>query len=106
MSAKDRMRTSPSDLGAILAGAFMGWAAAGREKPQGVRLADVFILGPLMVYVAATAARPTEGPAERASWEPATAALVAAGAATITYNGRNYLRLRGRAEPTSYMGPG
>jgi hypothetical protein len=105
------MNPDPSNLGAILAGAFIGWAAAGREKPQGVRLADVFVLGPLMVYVAATAARPTEGrvglfPGDRASWEPATAALVAAGAATITYNGRNYLRLRGRAEPTSYMGPG
>ena len=33
-------------------------------------------------------------------------ALAAAGAATITYNGRNYLRLQGRAEPTSYIGPG
>lgn len=85
------------ELGIVLAGAAAGWLAAGREKPQPIRLADVLLLGPLMIYVATTPDQPPEA---------AFDALLAAGAATVTFNGRNYLRLRGRAEPTSYMGPG
>ena len=91
------MTPSPSDLGVLAAGAAVGWAAAGREKPQGIRALDVWALGPLMIYVAAR---------QGGTSNLARIALAAAGAATITYNGRNYLRLQGRAEPTSYIGPG
>lgn len=81
------MTTPAYDIGAILTGAVVGWAAAGRPKAQAVRLVDVWLLGPLMVYVAATADEPDDG-----LQELARQTLTAAGAATITYNGRNYLR--------------
>ena len=67
----------------MAAGALAGWLAADRAKGQRVRLLDVFALGPFMVY-ASRSARP--------AW--AGALLAAAGAATVTYNGRNYLRGR------------
>lgn len=91
----------PAEFLALAAGAAVGWAAAGREKPQGVRLVDVLLLGPLMVYVATII-----DDAEELELSIPLTALTAAGAATITYNARNYRRLQGRAEPTSYMGPG
>lgn len=87
---------TPAELAALAAGGALGWAAGGRRKAQAVRLVDVWLLGPLMVYVAATSDEP-DGGAE----ELARAALVVAGAATITYNGRNYLR-----ERNPYLGPG
>ncbi len=68
----------------ILAGALVGWIFAGRRgsKGQGVRLMDVFILGPLM--------------AQAGLWESrdkpwAQALMRAAAGATVTYNLRNYL---------------
>lgn len=51
-------------------------------KSQAVRLVDVFLLGPFMVWYAA---RSTGAP------EWARAALTLAGVLTVTYNGRNYL---------------
>jgi len=50
-------------------------------KPQLIRLADVLVLGPFMMYSGA-----------RKSTLPAffRAGLVAAGALTVIYNGRNY----------------
>jgi len=73
----------------ILAGAVIGWIFAGRRgtKGQGVRLMDVFILGPLM--------------AQAGLWESrdkpwAQALMRAAAGATVTYNLRNYLTTRGR----------
>ena len=73
----------------ILAGAVVGWIMAGRRgtKGQGVRLMDVFILGPLM--------------AQAGLWESrdkpwAQALMRAAAGATVTYNLRNYLTTRGR----------
>ncbi len=65
---------------AELAGAVVGWFAATGSKTQAVRLVDVFALGPLMVYVGRTGVR--------------SPLLAAAGAATMAYNGRNYLRGR------------
>lgn len=79
------MNLSPSDLGVLAAGAAVGWAAAGQPKAQGIRALDVWALGPLMIYVAAR---------EGGTSDLARMALAAAGAATITYNGRNYLRLQ------------
>jgi hypothetical protein len=68
----------------IMAGAVIGWIFAGRRgtKGQGVRLMDVFILGPLM--------------AQAGLWESrdkpwAQALMRAAAGATVTYNLRNYL---------------
>lgn len=72
------------ELAALATGALVGWAYAGLPKAQAVRLLDVWALGPLMVYVAlADAGEPLP-----------RLALLAAGAATVTYNGRNYLRAR------------
>lgn len=51
-------------------------------KAQSVRLVDVFVLGPLMVWYAGA----SRGP------EWARAALGVAGLLTIAYNGANYLR--------------
>ena len=79
------MTPNPSDLGVLAAGALVGWAAAGQPKAQGVRALDVWFLGPLMIYVAAR---------QGGKSDVARIALAAAGAATITYNGRNYLRLQ------------
>lgn len=71
-------------LAVLLAGAAAGWVTARGEKSQRVRLTDIVALGPLMVYVGTRRVVPME----------ARRALVFAGAATITYNGRNYLQKR------------
>ena len=63
-----------------LLGGVVGWAAAGRPKAQGIRLLDAWVLGPIMIYAAG-----------RCADAGLRTALTAAGAATITYNGRNYL---------------
>lgn len=87
------------ELAALATGALAGWASAGLPKAQGVRLLDVWALGPLMVYVALQAADAGELP---------RLALLAAGAATVTYNGRNYLRARAsqrwEADPIAPLG--
>ncbi len=69
---------------AVLAGALIG-ALSTRGKTQNVRLVDVFALGPFMVWAASTRRR-----------LPLTARLVlaASGAATIVFNGRNWLEVR------------
>lgn len=51
-------------------------------KSQGVRLVDVLVLGPFMVWVAS---RATTVP----DW--ARAVLAVSGVLTVTYNGYNYL---------------
>lgn len=71
--------------GALIVGALVGWQAASTPKAQGVRLLDVWVLGPVMVLAAAGCAS-----------AGLRTALTAAGAATIAYNGRNYLRIEGR----------
>ncbi len=83
----------------ILAGAAVGWVASCRPKARGVRLVDVWVLGPLMIYAATREERrpgvtlwSLEGPEDQAA-HFARMALAAAGAATITYNGRNLLCL-------------
>lgn len=62
--------------------------AAPHGKSQEVRLLDVFVLGPFMVWAGAQGRLP--------SW--ANAALVASGVATIAYNGKNYLEIK-RSSP-------
>jgi hypothetical protein len=52
------------------------------DKSQGVRLVDVLVLGPFMVWA---------GMQGRLRPDWANAALVVSGVATIFYNGRNYL---------------
>lgn len=56
------------------------------DKSQAVRLIDVFVLGPFMMWFGA-----------RAQGLPrwAKGAMIVSGAATIAYNGRNYLAKRG-----------
>lgn len=51
-------------------------------KPQDLRLVDVFVLGPFMVWVGLRAQTVPQ-------W--ARAGMIAAGVATTVYNGRNYL---------------
>lgn len=77
---------NPEVVAVLLAGAAAGWVTAGGDKSQAIRLVDVLALGPLMIYVGMRDGLPYE----------ARRALVFAGAATITYNGRNYLaKVRG-----------
>ena len=54
-------------------------------KSQAVRLLDVFVLGPGMIY-----ASKFKGPPDWIRF-----ALLVTGIATIIYNGRNYLRIKG-----------
>jgi len=51
-------------------------------KPQAVRLADVFFIGPFMIYAAN---KKNLSKADRAT-------LVGLGIATILYNGYNYIK--------------
>lgn len=51
-------------------------------KPQSVRLADVFFIGPFMIYAA--------GKSKLSKTDRAT--LVGLGIATILYNGYNYIK--------------
>jgi hypothetical protein len=51
-------------------------------KPQNIRLADVFVLGPLSIWFGVKAE-------EMPTW--ARAAMIAYGVGTIAYNGKNYL---------------
>ena len=78
--------------GAILAGGLLGWWIAQRQgKTQQIRVLDTFALGPFMMYMATK----VDGP-------PGTRfALAFAGAATVTFNGRNYLRIRGEGNANS-----
>lgn len=66
-----------------------------RGKSQSVRLLDVFVLGPFMVYYAAT----TE---EQPDWM--RAALAFSGLATSVYNGANYLRIKRQHARTKTSG--
>lgn len=68
----------------VIAGAITGWVTSTGVKSQAVRMVDVYALGPLMIYAAAS----------RNPRLVARQALAFTGASTITYNARNYLRLR------------
>lgn len=57
-------------------------------KTQTIRLADVFFVGPVMIYGGLKLARETEN-------RLLGNVLALLGAATIVYNGRNYLKLQG-----------
>ena len=78
---------------AVALGSLLGWIAkrtdtgivCGLRKTQDVRILDVVALGPFMVYMSTKVEAPPG-----ARW-----ILAFAGAATITYNGRNFLELRG-----------
>ncbi len=54
-------------------------------KSQGVRLVDVLLLGPFMIWAGSKKKLP--------GW--ARAALLAAGVATVLYNLKNYQRIQG-----------
>lgn len=58
------------------------------KKSQMVRLWDVFGLGPAMVYIGITNKIPTYQ----------QILLITAGAATVWYNGKNYLKNRANYE--------
>ncbi len=69
----------------LLAGAALGWIWAGRRgrgKGQGIRLLDVFLIGPLFAQAGLWESRD-------APW--AQALMRVAAGATVTYNLRNYL---------------
>ncbi len=72
---------------AVALGSVLGWVArrADGGKAQEVRVIDVLALGPFMVYMSTKVEAP----------KGARFVLALAGAATITYNGRNFLQLRG-----------
>jgi hypothetical protein len=65
----------------------IGWVSANAEsKTQFVRLLDVFAYGPILIYVALDSTNNVN------QW--IKIALLLMGATTITYNLRNYLKLR------------
>ena len=65
----------------------VGWfLATGSSKTQWVRLIDVLLYGPYLVYLSAQ-----EGPYEFSILEKVF--LLFLGATTVSYNARNYLKL-------------
>ena len=52
------------------------------QKSQNIRLADMFLIGPFLIYV---------GTKKELS-QPIKLALIGIGIATIIYNGNNYLK--------------
>jgi hypothetical protein len=66
----------------------VGWAlASGGGKAQWVRLVDVFLYGPYLVYLSAQVGGYVFSEGEKVF-------LLFLGATTISYNARNYLSLR------------
>jgi hypothetical protein len=66
----------------------IGWfSSKGEDKHQIVRLIDVFIYGPLLIYIA------VNYKTLKAEWVPYF--LILLGGATIGYNLRNYLHIKG-----------
>lgn len=73
---------------AVAAGALLGAISRGGQgKTQNVRLVDVFALGPFLIWAASTRQLPA----------PARLVLAASGAATIVFNGLNWLEVRRHA---------
>lgn len=56
-----------------------------KEKSQRIRLVDMFLLGPFMIWFGIQA---------QAVPDLAKGVMVISGIATVIYNGRNYLRIR------------
>ena len=66
---------------------YVGWVlATGSQKTQYVRLVDIFIYGPYLIYLS------SQDNYEFSIYEKIF--LLFLGATTITYNARNYLKLR------------
>jgi hypothetical protein len=68
------------------------------RKAQGVRLFDVFLLGPALLWLGVCADR------QLRTWE--RVGLAAVGAGTILYNGRNYLQIEAENRnngPSQYL---
>jgi len=61
----------------------------GPMKAQPIRLVDVFLLGPFMMWAGAKMVK-TEG--QLAGW-----AMLLSGVGTILYNGKNYLEIAGES---------
>ncbi len=71
----------------IIVFSIVGWlAATGYSKTQNVRILDIFLYGPYLIWIGLQ-----EGPYEFSAAEKIF--LLFMGATTITYNARNYLRL-------------
>ncbi len=66
----------------LLVGLFLGWMTTTGTKSQWIRLVDVFIYGPILIYAATQVS---------SRWLQIV--LVLMGATTITYNLRNYLSI-------------
>ena len=74
-------------LTAVALGSLAGWIAGRMDgKAQAVRAIDVLALGPFMVFMSTKVEAP----------KGARFILALAGAATMTYNGRNFLEIRGQ----------
>lgn len=69
-------------------------------KGQGVRLLDVWVLGPMMIAGGVILAQQATDTRRLLGW-----GLMATGAGTIVYNGANYLELRARARAARPSAP-
>lgn len=70
----------------ILLGLIVGYIFASGVKTQMIRLIDVIFIGPLMIFIGTQFL----GCGNNGYPTQAAMALILAGAATMTYNGRNY----------------
>lgn len=69
----------------VILSLILGWVSTGGKKSQFVRLVDVFIIGPVCMYAAWIT---------KSSHTATSIALVVIGAATISYNLKNWLHHR------------
>lgn len=72
-------------VAAVLVGAVAGAISRGRGKTQAVRVLDVLALGPFLIWAASAPGR-------------GRFILAASGAATIVFNGLNWLENRARGD--------
>jgi intracellular septation protein A len=76
----------------IIAGLILGYISTAGAKTQGIRLVDVFLIGPLMIYIASDNIAKMDG--NMLNWGMdgvLNIVLMFFGATTITYNLHNYL---------------
>lgn len=76
----------------FIASLIVGWVlATGNSKTDFVRLIDIFIYGPFLLYLAYKGIGDLKGTSQMNSAE--VALLVFIGATTISYNARNYMKI-------------
>lgn len=81
----------------IIIGLVLGWISTGGKKSQWIRIIDMLIIGPLMIYIGYTGYTRTEYPGtnKESIWTLECfiyLILIFFGSTTITYNLKNYIK--------------